>query len=127
MHDDHTSHNHTGADATASSGVPHLTVDGFDKALEDAGDQPLLVDFYADWCGPCQLAAPVIEKLAVEYKGKAVLAKVDVDNNRELAQRYGVMSIPTVILFHNKNVKEKQVGYKGEQGYVDMLNKVLKA
>lgn len=112
-------------DQSKNGGAPHLTSDDFDKTLADAGEMPVLVDFYADWCGPCQLAAPVIEKLADEYKGKAVVAKVDVDANNELAQKFGVMSIPTVILFHKGEVKDKQIGFSGEQMYTGMLDKVL--
>lgn len=110
----------------AAQGALHLTVDSFDQALKDAGDKPVLVDFFATWCGPCQLAAPVIEKMAVQYQDKAVIAKVDVDQQGALAQRYGVRSIPTVLLFHKGEVKDQQIGFAGEPGYVSMLNKVLK-
>lgn len=112
-------------DTKKAKGALHPKTADFDQMLEDAGDQPVLVDFYADWCGPCQLAAPVIEKLAMQYSGKAVVAKVNVDEEHGLAERYGVRSIPTVLLFHKKQVKDEQIGYAGEQGYLKMLNKVL--
>ncbi len=110
---------------TQAEKVLHLTVDTFDQALTDAGDKPVLVDFFATWCGPCQMAAPVIDKLGQDYDGKAVIAKVDVDDNGDLASRYGVRSIPTVVLIHNGEVVDKQVGFNGEAGYVSMLKKVL--
>ena len=74
----------------------HISTDAFDKVMESAGDKPVLVDFFAEWCGPCKMIAPVIEELATEYEGKAVIVKVNVDDEPELAKRFGVMSIPTL-------------------------------
>ncbi len=73
-------------------------------------DLPVLVDFYADWCGPCKAVAPVIEELATEYEGRCKVAKLDVDKNSETAGKYGIMSIPTIILFKNGNNVEQLVG-----------------
>ncbi len=106
--------------------VLHLTGENFQQTLEDAGSQPVLVDFYADWCGPCRMAAPVIQKIAEEYQGKAVIAKVDVDAEGELARQYGVMSIPTVITFQNRQPVETKIGFAGESGYTSMIDKLLK-
>jgi thioredoxin 1 len=88
---------------------------------------PVMVDFYAEWCGPCKLAAPVMEKLATEYKDKSVIVKLDVDaeGNRELAQQYGVMSIPTVFTFVGGKVVDQTTGFIGEPGYRSMLEKAL--
>jgi len=71
---------------------------------------PVLVDFWAEWCGPCKMLAPTIDQLSVEYAGKLKVVKVDVDQNNEISGRYGVMSIPTVMLFKDGHAVEKIVG-----------------
>lgn len=103
----------------------HLDSGSFEAALKDAGDKPVLVDFFAEWCGPCRMAAPIIDELADEYQGKAVVAKVDVDNNQDLAQRFGVMSIPTVIMFKSGEEVGKQIGFIGREGYEAMIKEHL--
>lgn len=108
-----------------NQGAAHLNQDTFAKTLADAGDQPVMVDFYAEWCGPCKMAAPVIEELATEYVGKAVIAKVDVDAENKLAQDHRVMSIPTVIVFKNGEEVERMTGFAGKDGYVKMITKAL--
>lgn len=87
---------------------------------------PVLVDFYAQWCGPCQMAAPILEKLAQEYAGRVKIVKVDVDQNRELVQQYQVMSIPTVVVFKNGQEVERKVGFPGETGYRNLLASLTK-
>ena len=84
----------------------------------------VMVDFWATWCGPCRMAGPVVDELAKEYEGKVVVGKVDVDGEPELAGKYGVMSIPTVILFKDGAEIGRQVGFSGKAGYVQLLNKV---
>lgn len=103
------------------TGALHLDSASFETTLNEAGDKPVLVDFYADWCGPCKMAAPIIEEMAGEYEGKAVIAKVDVDANHDLAGRFGVMSIPTVIVFKNGKEVKRQTGFAGKQGFVTLL------
>ncbi len=73
-------------------------------------DKPVLVDFWAAWCGPCVAIAPAIEELAQEYQGKAIIAKLDVDNNPQTATAYRVMNIPTLLVFKNGQIVDKQVG-----------------
>ncbi len=103
----------------------HLTTADFDAALTAAGEKPVMVDFFAEWCGPCKMAAPVIDQLSGEYAEKAAIYKVDVDADGELAQRFGVMSIPTVIVFKNGEVVDQKVGFPGKPGYVQMLERAL--
>lgn len=100
----------------------HLTDGDFEEKVIKA-DRVVLVDFYADWCGPCKMAAPVIEELADEYEGKVVVAKLDVDANQASAVKYGVMSIPTVIVFKGGKEVERQVGFGGKDMYVQMIKK----
>ena len=114
-------------DSQQKMGAVHLDQATFDSTLQEAGDKPVLVDFFADWCGPCKMAAPIIEEMAGEYAGKAVIAKVDVDANNELAGRFGVMSIPTVIVFKNGEEVNRQTGFAGKQGFVSLLESAMKS
>lgn len=86
---------------------------------------PVLVDFYADWCGPCKMMAPVIENLAVEYAGKINVGKLNVDTSQASAVKYRVMSIPTMILFVNGEVKETIVGAVSQKELVQKLDEAL--
>ena len=88
--------------------LKHFTRETFEKELN--GGALMLVDFWAEWCGPCRMLGPVIEGLADEYEGRAVIGKVNVDEEGELAMRYGVMNIPTVILFQNGREIDRTVG-----------------
>ncbi|MBP3426989.1 MAG: thioredoxin [Clostridia bacterium] len=103
--------------------MEHFTRESFDKAI--AGDKPVLVDFFATWCGPCRMVAPFIEQLAAEYEGRAVVGKVDVDEAAELAQRYGVMSIPTLIVLKGGKVVEQAVGARGKADIAAMIERHL--
>jgi len=103
----------------------HLTTADFDKVLTDAGDKPVLVDFFAEWCGPCKMIAPIIEEFVGEYDGKAVIAKVDVDRQHDLATRFGVMSIPTMIIFKKSEEVERNVGFSTKARIVEQLTKHL--
>src|SRR6188472_4650578 len=76
---------------------------------------PVLVDFWAEWCGPCRMLAPTIDKIATDYAGKVKVGKVDTDSNREVSMKYGISAIPTVILFKNGQVAQKFVGLRGEK------------
>lgn len=86
-----------------------FTNDNFkEKVLDNNG--VALVDFWAEWCGPCRLIGPVVEDLANEYDGKATIGKLNVDDNREIASEYGIMSIPTLLIFKNGQIVDKHVG-----------------
>ena len=89
----------------------HLNSQSFEEVI--AGEQPVLVDFWATWCGPCRMIAPVIEQVAAEFEGRAVVGKVDVDEEPGLAQRFGVMSIPTLVVLKDGKVVEQAVGARG--------------
>ena len=85
----------------------------------------VLVDFWATWCGPCKMLAPTIDAIATEYKDRAVVGKVDVDENEAIARRFGIMSIPTLFLFKDGEVVEKLVGYRLKTELEQLLNKYL--
>ncbi len=111
--------------ATIKAKPLHATTATFDTILESAGEKPVLVDFFAEWCGPCKMIAPVIEEMAAEYEGKAVITKVNVDDEHDLATRFGVMSIPTLLLFKNGQQVEKQVGFVSKAKLAELLVKHL--
>lgn len=82
---------------------------------------PVLVDFYADWCGPCKMMSPILEELSQEFDGKIKIVKINVDNNPELSSKYGVMSIPNMIIFENGRQKENIVGARSKQDLIQYL------
>lgn len=100
----------------------HIKQDEFDEKVLKA-KVPVLVDFYAEWCGPCKMAAPVLDELADESKGKYEIVKVNVDESQEVAGKYGVMSIPTVVLFSEGKEVERKIGFAGKEGYQELLSK----
>lgn len=98
----------------------HINDENFESEVIKA-DKPVLVDFFAAWCGPCKMIAPVIEELADEYEGKAKICKVDVDEAPETAQKYGIQSIPTIILFKDGEVAEQKIGMATKEDLEDLL------
>lgn len=105
--------------------VIHFTDKNFEEMVIK-NDKPVLVDFFADWCGPCRAVAPIVEELSGTFEGKALVGKLDVDANPAIAGKYEVMSIPTVILFDKGEEVARQVGFGGKDMYLDMLKKVVK-
>ena len=100
--------------------LQHLTENTFDNAVKSAS--LAMVDFWATWCGPCKLMSPIVEKLATLYDGKAVIGKVETDSEMELAQKYGITAIPTLIFFKNGAEFERKVGVVPEAALRDILD-----
>ena len=88
-------------------------------------DKPVLVDFYADWCGPCKMMAPVIHEIAAEYAARLTVGKLDVDASPSIAMRYGVMGIPTLGMFQGGKLVDRMVGYPGPAGVKAWVEKTL--
>ena len=105
----------------ASENVKEFTDQNFEQEVLKS-PEPVLVDFWAEWCMPCRLLAPTIEKLAKEYEGKVKVGKVDTDSNRDVSIKYGISAIPTVILFKDGQVAQKFVGLRQERDFRDALD-----
>ena len=101
-----------------SSNVQEVTDATFESDVL-ASDKPVVVDFWAEWCGPCRMVAPEIEKLAAKYQGSVEVRKLDVDANRQIAMRYGIMSIPTVAFFAPGQAPKAAVGYRPAEALED--------
>ncbi|WHH60728.1 thioredoxin [Petroclostridium sp. X23] len=108
----------------ASEKVLTITNDNFQQEVKDSS-APVLVDFWASWCGPCRMVAPVIDELANDFEGKAKIGKVNVDEQRDIASQYRVMSIPTIMLFKNGEVVDKVVGVRSKEDFAAMIERNL--
>ena len=107
-----------------SDTVLHATDADFDSQVL-ASDQPVLVDFWAPWCGPCKMIAPALDQLAAEYAGKAKIVKVDVDQNQQTAMRFHVRNIPMLLLFKGGQVQATQIGAVGKAQLAQMIDKAI--
>lgn len=107
----------------AAENIVNLTQDNFTTEVLQAST-PVLVDFWAEWCGPCKMIAPVLDELAGEYDGKVKIGKVNIDNEQALATEYGIRAIPTLLLFNKGTVAEQLVGMKSKKDLVDSFSKV---
>ena len=103
--------------------MEQINTEKFDELLK--GDKPVVCDFFATWCGPCRMLAPVMDKVSADFADKAVFVKVDIDQNAELAVRYGIMSIPLVAVFKNGDKTADLLGYTDANGMTEFLNKNL--
>ncbi len=101
-----------------------ITDDNFESEVLQS-DKPVLIDFWAVWCGPCKIIAPIVEELASEYDGKVKVGKLDVDSNQQTSIKYGVRSIPTLLVFKDGNVKETIIGAVPKKLIVEKLNAAL--
>lgn len=100
--------------------IIHATDQNFEENIKEG---LVLVDFWAPWCGPCKMIAPVLEELDGEIVGKASIVKVDVDDNQETAGKYGIMSIPTLVLFKDGEIVDKVVGFKPKEALAELIAK----
>ena len=105
----------------ASANVKEFTDQNFDAEVLKSST-PVLVDFWAEWCMPCRMLAPTIEKIAKDYAGKVKVGKIDTDANRDVAMKYQISAIPTVILFRNGEVAQKFVGLRQEKEFKEVLD-----
>ena len=111
----------------ASANVVELTAANWDKEVVQS-EKPVLVDFWAVWCGPCRALAPTIDRLADQFAGKVKVGKLNTDNSPEIAVKYGINTIPQVLLFKGgENLVDKKVGVQPEAEFVKMLNRALEA
>jgi thioredoxin 1 len=102
-----------------------LSDQNFEQEVLEA-DLPVFVDFYASWCPPCKMAAPVIEELAGEYQETVKFGKLDIDKGKETASKYGIMSVPTIVVFKGGEEVERLVGFPGKKGYKKLIEHVIK-
>ena len=106
-----------------SENIINVTNENYQSIIN--GNNPVLVDFWATWCGPCRMVGPVIENLADEYAGKAAVCKVNVDDMPDLASQYKIMSIPTVMVIKNGEILDKAVGVRTKEEYQGMIEKII--
>jgi thioredoxin 1 len=106
--------------------VINVDLNSFQKSVLES-EKPVLVDFWATWCGPCKAVAPIVDELAKEYQDKVVFTKVNVDENSRIAAQYGVMSIPTLIVFKDGKPEQQVIGFKSKKDLIKMLDNALKA
>ena len=101
-----------------------ITKDNFNEEVVNS-ELPVLIDFYADWCGPCKMMSPVVEELAGEYEGKAKVVKINVDRESEIAEKYGVMSIPNFVFIKNGKLVDQQIGATAKAKLVQKLDNLI--
>jgi thioredoxin 1 len=107
----------------SSPNIITLTAENFDQEVLKSGT-PVLVDFWAEWCGPCKMVAPILEELASEYDGKVKIGKVNIDDHQSLASEYGIRAIPTLLLFKAGQVADQIVGLRSKRDFKAKLDRV---
>ena len=101
-----------------------ITTDNFDEIVLKS-DKPVMVDFWATWCGPCRMVGPIMDELHKDFDAKAVVGKVNIDEQNDIAMKYGIRNIPTVLIFKNGEIVDKQVGAAPKSAYESKLNSQL--
>jgi len=112
-----------GCYAMSSPNIVTLTAENFDQEVLKSGT-PVLVDFWAEWCGPCKMVAPILDELASEYDGKVKIGKVNIDDHQSLASEYGIRAIPTLLLFKAGQVADQIVGLRSKRDFKAKLDRV---
>ena len=107
-----------------AQGIVNLTSATFDETVNSSGT-PIVVDFWAEWCGPCKMIAPILTEIAAEKAGQVTIAKLNVDDHGDVAQRYGIMSIPTLLVFKDGQMVKKMVGAKGKSQLLQDLEEFI--
>ena len=107
-----------------AQGIQTLTSATFDEAVQSSTG-PVIVDFWAEWCGPCKMISPILEEIAVEQEGNVTVAKLNVDDHPDLARRFDVMSIPTLLVFNEGELQKRLIGAKGKGQLLEELNEFL--
>ncbi len=105
-----------------------MTVEVTDTNFEEVvlkSEKPVIVDFWAEWCGPCRMVGPILTDISDEYEGKVVVAKLDVDSNPNVTMKYGIRNIPTVLYFNNGEVVDKQVGAVPKENFLSKLEPII--
>ena len=100
-----------------------VTDENFNEIMNEG--KPVVLDFWAEWCGPCRMLGPIIEELASDYEGRIIIGKVDVDNNTDVTAQFGIRNIPTVLFFKDKLLVDKQVGVAPKAHYIEKANQLL--
>jgi thioredoxin 1 len=108
----------------AAESIVTLTDSNFESEVTKAA-QPVLVDFWAEWCGPCKMVAPILDELATDYAGKIKIGKVDIDQHQALATQFGIRAIPTLLIFKNGQVVDQVVGLRSKKDFKGKLDRVL--
>ena len=101
-----------------------ITDNNFEETVLKS-DKPVLVDFWAAWCGPCRMVGPIIDEISTEYEGKAVVGKVDIDSNQQYAAQFGVRNIPTVLIFKNGELVDRKVGVSSKSDYTGAIDSLI--